>query len=921
MKKCMIECGLGKIMALWICVWGLLVCTSSCDSDRVNADGIGMLRLSLSADTTSLNKGIGNPTKAAVSDEFETFLTTADYTIRIVQQSDTVQSYDRFDEMPSEVELKEGAYTLIASKGDNLPSAFENPYFEGSADFTVKAGMSTPIDVTCTLGNARITVDYTEDFKEAYSDYTVLLSSAFTSGSLEIKKGETRPAYMQVAKEGSELGVAIRLKKITEDKEKTYKIPTPLSIERRQNIRLIFKTDGEALDGIGLEIILDDEMTNVTLNEGIPDFMWKPFTEPTLNVLSFGDGSFSIHPGGLEEEPSVIFQAPAGVGGFYIDVWKGDGIEMEEADEVVQYDLATAEGAASAKEAGYSWNLPDETLSGVRKKGQVYLQKAINNLEPPVNQDPFVYNIRIYAKDRLAKANYTDTLFLKVTVKEAGSPMITFPQLPPVIEGDAQTEDVTVVISAESGIDKAETKITITPSNGEAKVYTFSDETAVRDMNTLGIEVKEESNKKINLIFHKSFSQRLDAGESGVTYHYQVDLKENGSSQRSDTKSQELEVKAPVLSLETTDGDAFAKRIVLRAAMQVGHKEKLYFQYQKVGDGDDNWRNVTANLKEEGLVNYIDTVKGLAESTKDVSSKYRVRAVYRGAKEWITEAKEVTMEIPGVLPNADFEAWSIAPDENGSADEAATNSINVGGRTEPPYRYWEVWQPWDDATENKGWNTLNLKTTQDGATEDGFVQFISISGGYPWTRYTANSGTIRSEGADSPYAALVRTVGWGNGSSAAGESSADVIKHISAGELYLGSCLDLNPVYGIDFSSRPTGFTFQYKYLTKDGSDDKFVAEIVVVASDNSIVAKAQLPNAQSGPKSDWTTANVYLKYNGGIGRLKASKMYIRFKSSTSDDYDFLRSNLMVYPPFSNLSNGEYVGSQLYIDNVKLIYE
>ena len=127
----MIEYGLGKIMALWICVLGVLICASSCDSDRVPADGIGKLRLSLSADTTS--------TKAAVSDEFEKFLTTADYKIRIVQQSDTVQSYDRFDEMPSEIELKEGAYTLIASKGDNLPSAFENPYFEGSTDFTVKA--------------------------------------------------------------------------------------------------------------------------------------------------------------------------------------------------------------------------------------------------------------------------------------------------------------------------------------------------------------------------------------------------------------------------------------------------------------------------------------------------------------------------------------------------------------------------------------------------------------------------------------------------------------------------------------------------------------------------------------------------------------------------------------------------------------
>lgn len=111
MKKYMIGYGLGKIMALWICVFGVLVCASSCDSDRVSADGVGKLRLSLSADTTSLSKGINNSTKAVVSDEFEKFLTTADYNIRIVQQSDTVQSYDRFDEMPSEIELKEGAYT------------------------------------------------------------------------------------------------------------------------------------------------------------------------------------------------------------------------------------------------------------------------------------------------------------------------------------------------------------------------------------------------------------------------------------------------------------------------------------------------------------------------------------------------------------------------------------------------------------------------------------------------------------------------------------------------------------------------------------------------------------------------------------------------------------------------------------------
>ncbi|WP_293738859.1 DUF4493 domain-containing protein [uncultured Parabacteroides sp.] len=272
MKKCIIEHGLGKTIVLLVCVLGVLVCVSSCDSDRVNAGGTGKLRLSLSADTTSLKKGINNSTKAATSDEFEKFLTTADYKIRIVQESDTVQSYDRFDEMPSEIELKEGAYTMIAYKGNNLPSAFENPYFEGSTDFTVKADMSTPIDVTCTLGNARVTVDYTDDFKKAYEEYATLLKTSFTSEKLEIVKEEQRPAYLQVDKDGTELNVSIRLKKVGGNETKEYPVPATIVLERRQNVRLIFKTDGTS-NGIGVDILLDDKLEKETFWPEIPDFM------------------------------------------------------------------------------------------------------------------------------------------------------------------------------------------------------------------------------------------------------------------------------------------------------------------------------------------------------------------------------------------------------------------------------------------------------------------------------------------------------------------------------------------------------------------------------------------------------------------------------------------------------------------------
>ncbi len=908
MKKCMIECGLGKIMALWICVWGLLVCTSSCDSDRVNADGIGMLRLSLSADTTSLNKGIGNPTKAAVSDEFETFLTTADYTIRIVQQSDTVQSYDRFDEMPSEVELKEGAYTLIASKGDNLPSAFENPYFEGSADFTVKAGMSTPIDVTCTLGNARITVDYTEDFKEAYSDYTVLLSSAFTSGSLEIKKGETRPAYMQVAEEGTELGVAIRLKKITEDKEKTYKIPTPLSIERRQNIRLIFKTDGEALDGIGLEIILDDEMTNVTLNEGIPDFMWKPFEKPTLSPDDFTDGeSFTIKVGKFEKSPTVGFAMPAGIASLCVKQWRED-----KENEEITYDLATDEGVTAALGKNFKWSVngkANTNVKGERKTGQLFLKDAINSLEAPIEEDQtYTYHYEFSGVDATGKAHATNVLGVTVVVQPAGQPIITFDGFPEttIIEGDDMSKEIEAKFEAEGIID--ETKTTLTINDGvDDKVYNILTDGTVL-YNDWGISVESGNDATATLKFPKVFSSRLEAPTEGEkTFTYKLDLADKkGRSFPTLTKT--LTVKAPVFELKTTDGDAFAKRIVLRADVIEGSGEKLSFQYRE-GISGDTWIDIVPNLRVDGI-HCVDTLKGLTESTDEFISNYSVRVVYHGVKERISEPVTVSMEIPGELPNKGLEEWSIAPDANGNTEPGADVDINgFGGlfqKIPKPYRCWEIWQPWSSSSVTT-WNTLNIKTTSAGGLHDG----LSSETSRKWTRYVANSGTIQTEG-KSGYGALIRTVGWGAGNSATTSGGLGEVKECTPGELYLGT-YDGTANYGIPFSSRPSGFSFDYKYERKNS--DKFIAEIVVLDQRGEIIAKANFGSMQVS--DSWIPGYVKLDYIGDSKQVKAASMYIRFVSGSSTSKD----DLMVYPPASNLSNGEYVGSQLYVDNIKLIYE
>ena len=885
----MIGYGLGKIMALWICVFGVLVCASSCDSDRVSADGVGKLRLSLSADTTSLSKGINNSTKAAVSDEFEKFLTTADYNIRIVQQSDTVQSYDRFDEMPSEIELKEGAYTLIASKGDNLPSAFENPYFEGSTDFTVKAGMSTPIDVTCTLGNARITVDYTEDFKEAYSDYTVLLSSAFTSGSLEIKKDETRPAYMQVAKEGSELGIAIRLKKITEDKEKTYKIPTPLSIERRQNIRLIFKTDGEALDGIGLEIILYDEMTNVTLNEGIPDFMWKPFEKPTLSPDDFTNGeSFTIKVGKFEKSPTVGFAMPAGIASLCVKQWRED-----KENEEITYDLATDEGVTAALGKNFKWSVngkANTNVKGERKTGQLFLKDAINSLEAPIEEDQtYTYHYEFSGVDATGKAHATNVLGVTVVVQPAGQPIITFDGFPEttIIEGDDMSKEIEAKFEAEGIID--ETKTTLTINDGvDDKVYNILTDGTVL-YNDWGISVESGNDATATLKFPKVFSSRLEAPMEGEkTFTYKLDLADKkGRSFPTLTKT--LTVKAPVFELtpSANGGDAFACRAFLRAKVSDGtHPDNLKFQWRKVGNG--SWNNCKNHTYQTDEI--CDTLKNLTSG----GQQYEIRAIYREKEKRVTEPIVITTENVVELEDGSFENWHKKEVYKNTTWSVGTTGLGI-----------DQWWPYNEGGSS-WWTTRNALTTS---------QRSGVS-----CYYTSYSGTIPVDNGYEGKAAEISTLGWKEGNTfteLGGKSGTH-----SAGMLFLGShSATSNGVetidYGHEFNVRPNAFEFYYKF--KSLNSESFEAYIVVENRENGTVMQLGSGRIMSNQdQASFVPVRVNVHYTNTS--LKATHMYIVFRSSTAEDpsVEGVQGSLGA---LNGYSDSRYVGNVLTIDNVRLIYE
>lgn len=316
------------------------------------------------------------------------------------------------------------------------------------------------------------------------------------------------------------------------------------------------------------------------------------------------------------------------------------------------------------------------------------------------------------------------------------------------------------------------------------------------------------------------------------------------------------------------EGNMFARKAefdLVYTADRENYKPML--QFKTVGGV---WQNAMEVLDGEAGKR-VAKVGGLTSQ-----SNYVFRAVLR---EHVSNEFQLITETELQVPNAGMENW-----------------YSVGGTK----NRWYYWYPWSqsDAT-SQGWNTINLKTIGDGWS----YQYNSISG-------TMSTGDKHSGNS----AALIRTVGWGKGNAALGTANAT---NIDPGYLYLGvyDAATKTPDYGYSFASRPSAFRCYYKYTTKD---DRFLAEIVVQHREGDNVVELGRGSWRDGANIEaYTQLVVPVTYNKENKNLKATHIYIVFKSGDKTD----NGTLMEVPPFANLSTGKYVGSQLYIDDVELIYE
>ena len=132
------------------------------------------------ADTGTLELGVSvkqpvSQTRADVSDiDTNTFPITVK---GISTGVDTiVRNYNTLAEMPASITVPVGTYSVSSHTPGTLEKQMTQPYYAGDTEVPVTKDVTSTVKVECRMANSRIQMNYGDDFKDAFSEWTITIN-------------------------------------------------------------------------------------------------------------------------------------------------------------------------------------------------------------------------------------------------------------------------------------------------------------------------------------------------------------------------------------------------------------------------------------------------------------------------------------------------------------------------------------------------------------------------------------------------------------------------------------------------------------------------------------------------------------------------------------------------------------------------
>lgn len=263
--------------SLWLSA-GLLALVS-CSSDEIDfGAGQGVLRLRLAA---SSEIALSAPTRAEIP--VLSAPDIADFAVRLTKSDNSYsKTWDSLDDFNAEESFRTGTYTLEAYVGDVDTEGFDAPYFYGAAQVSVMEAKETEASLTASLANSMVSVDYTDAFKNYFSDYSARVHSAGHS-YIDFAAGETRAAFISPGE------VDLSVTFTTPQGQTTSLQPAGFTAKPRHHYRVRFDV-GEGTGNAVLKIIFDDSLVSDDITIDLTDELFST-PAPEVKAEGFVPGS------------------------------------------------------------------------------------------------------------------------------------------------------------------------------------------------------------------------------------------------------------------------------------------------------------------------------------------------------------------------------------------------------------------------------------------------------------------------------------------------------------------------------------------------------------------------------------------------------------------------------------------------------
>ena len=99
--------------------------------------------------------------------------------IRIYSGETLVQKYQGIDNLPAEIALANGNYSVRVTAGDSVAASFEQRFFEGIKEFAIAKGETSTVEVNCGIANTVVAIAWDQSLQEVFKgDCQVTITSA-----------------------------------------------------------------------------------------------------------------------------------------------------------------------------------------------------------------------------------------------------------------------------------------------------------------------------------------------------------------------------------------------------------------------------------------------------------------------------------------------------------------------------------------------------------------------------------------------------------------------------------------------------------------------------------------------------------------------------------------------------------------------